>query len=180
MTDPKRLHRSQCKKHHQIEHTISTPAQESNPPGGTSLLLNLSQDIFKLILEQVCSPDLSGERDKVQASDLSRMSRVSKRLYQTINPYLYQKIYTKIDTSHNTAWLTILLRRRPEVKAWIRLLILDEYHPRELRVLLSFEMPNLEALLVQHEGDDSAPIDAREMRRLNRDVYPQPKLRNCT
>lgn len=59
----------------------------------------------------------------------------------------------------------------------IRTLVLDEYHPRHTRRLLSIEMPNLSVLLVQHEEWSVDNVSEREKRALNRNVVIQPNMK---
>jgi hypothetical protein len=48
------------------------------------------------------------------------------------------------------------------------------------RELLGFDLPNLEAVLLQHEGKVKLKIDEEEKERLNQSIIPKPRMVNCT
>lgn len=130
------------------------------------------------------SPDLPEEILRLIVNELSihdkaLLARTSKSIKTYIEPSLHKKMYTRIGTRHDTHGLVQLLRKRPEIVSLIRILVIDEYHPRHLRCLLSIEMPNLNFLLVQHAGEDIEPVSEREKRALNRSLVEQPKLLQC-
>ncbi|KAL8894630.1 MAG: hypothetical protein Q9207_008451 [Kuettlingeria erythrocarpa] len=111
-------------------------------------------------------------------NEIAILVRTSKSVQAYLEPRLYKKIYTKIGTAHNTAGLVDLLQRRTHIVPMIQTLVLDEYHPRHTRQLLSIEMPNLWCLLVQHEGDSIEYVSEREKRALNRNMVEQPAISN--
>ncbi|KAI4184142.1 MAG: hypothetical protein LQ346_006159, partial [Caloplaca aetnensis] len=117
--------------------------------------------------------DLPGEiRDAIvenlRLRELATLVRTSKSVQAYLERRLYNKIYTKIDTPHNTAGLVGLLQRRTHIAPMIETLVLDEYHPRHTRRLLSIEMPNLWCLFLNHDGDSIEYVSEREKRALNR------------
>ena len=117
--------------------------------------------------------------EDLRIHDLAILIRTSKPVKAYLERRLYQKIYTKIDTPHNTAGLVELLQRRTHIASMIRELVLDEYHPRHTRRLLSIEMLNLWSLLVQHEGDTTEYVSEREKRALNKSMVEQSAISNC-
>ncbi len=117
--------------------------------------------------------------EDLRLGELATLVRTSKSVQADLEPRLYNKIYTKFNTPNNTAGLVGLLQRRPHIAPMIQTLVLDEYHPRHTRRLLSIEMPNLSCLLVQHEGHSIEYISEREKRALNRDMVEQPAISNC-
>ncbi|KAL8747849.1 MAG: hypothetical protein Q9184_007545, partial [Pyrenodesmia sp. 2 TL-2023] len=116
--------------------------------------------------------------EDLRIQDLAILVRTSQSVQAYLEPRLYNMIYTRIDTSHNTAGLVELLQRRAHIAPMIKTLVLDEYHPRHTRRLLSIEMPNLWRVLVQHEGDSIEYVSEREKRALNRAMVEQPKISN--
>ncbi|KAL8910661.1 MAG: hypothetical protein Q9171_004077 [Xanthocarpia ochracea] len=110
--------------------------------------------------------------------ELATLVRTSKSVQASLEPRLYYKIYMRFNTPNNTAGLVELLQRRHHIAPMIQILVLDEYHPRHTRRLLSIEMPNLGCLLVQHEGNSIAYVSEREKRALNREMVEQPAISN--
>ncbi|KAL8923168.1 MAG: hypothetical protein Q9208_004731 [Pyrenodesmia sp. 3 TL-2023] len=117
--------------------------------------------------------------EHLSIQDLAILVRTSKSIQAYLEPRLYCKTYTKMDTSHNTAGLVELLKRRTHIAPIINTLVLDEYHPRHTRRLVSIQMPNLWCLLVQHKGDSIEYVSEREKRARNRNKVKQPKIGNC-
>lgn len=118
--------------------------------------------------------------DEIAIHDMAVLARTSKDIKVYIEPRLYQKMYTRIGTPQDTEGLVNLLQSRPEILPIIRILVLDEYHPRHLRRLLAMSMPRLWCLLIQtKEGDEWARVSEREKRALNRDLVQQPGLTKC-
>ena len=131
-------------------------------------ILDLPKDVLDLIVERIA------------IRDMATLARVSKNIRTYIEPHLYMTVYSKTRTSHDVGGLVNLLQRRRRLIPFIKHLILDEFHPRETRRLLSIEMPNLQELLIQHmHGGIPQLVKAREINRLNRKVCPQPALWNC-
>ena len=158
------------------QHHGRKQGQEGIENPSSSYLMQLPPDLFRCVLEQVASPDLVADRTRAMAGHLARVTRVCKQFRDHTEPYLYQKIYTRIDSPNNTTWLADLLQRRPEVASWIRVLILDEFEPYQLRNMLFCEMPFLGHLLFQHEGNSTREYSSRTIRLLNRSVCQQPAL----
>ncbi|KAL8660871.1 MAG: hypothetical protein Q9202_006102 [Teloschistes flavicans] len=114
--------------------------------------------------------------DELSIHDKALFARTSKSINAYIAPSLYEKMYTRIGTRQDTDGLVQLLRKRPNIVPLIQVLVIDEYHPRHTRRLLSIEMPNLNCLLVQHASDSIEHVSEREKRALNRNLVEQPKL----
>ncbi len=117
--------------------------------------------------------------EDLSLNEIAVLVRTSKSVQAYLEPRLYKKIYTITGTAHNTAGLIELLQRRTDIVPMIQILVLDEYHPRYTRRLLSIEMPNLWRLLVQHEADTIEYVSEREKRALNRNMLEQPAIRSC-
>jgi len=117
---------------------------------------------------------------ETEIHDMAVLARTSKSIRVYIEPHLYDKIYTRINTQQNTASLVRLLRNRPDIVSLIKTLVLDEYHPRHTRQLLAFKMPNLWCLLIQHEEETiEKGLGERRTRILNEKLAEQPKLTRC-
>ena len=151
----------------------STPSQECSARGSGLTLLDLPQDIFNVVVDIIGVGDTA---DRDSARDMASIARTCKKLRTYIEPHLYQKIYTRIGTTHETGSIVRLLRQRPDIGSIIRIMILDDFDHRQTRHLMSHEFPCLRRLLIQHEGDVPDPISAREKRLLNRKLRPQPIL----
>lgn len=118
--------------------------------------------------------------DEIAIHDMAVLARTSKDIKAYIEPRLYQKMYTRIGTPQDTDGLVNLLQSRPEILPMVKILVLDEYHPRHLRRLLSMSMPRLWCLLIQtKEGAAWAHVSEREKRALNRALVKQPELTKC-
>lgn len=117
--------------------------------------------------------------DELSIHDKALLARTSKFINAYIAPSLYEKMYTRLGTRQDTDGLVQLLRKRPDIVPLIQVLVIDEYHPRHTRRLLSIEMPNLNCLLVQHASDSIEHVSEREKRALNRNLVEQPKLTQC-
>ncbi|KAL8919509.1 MAG: hypothetical protein Q9172_004947 [Xanthocarpia lactea] len=116
--------------------------------------------------------------EDLRLGELATLVRTSKSVQAYLEPRLYKKIHTDFNTPNNTAGLVELLQRRPHIAPMIQMLVLDEYHPRHTRRLLSIELPNLWCLLVQHEGHSIEYVSEREKRVLNREMVEQPAISN--
>ncbi|KAL8725232.1 MAG: hypothetical protein Q9166_007488 [cf. Caloplaca sp. 2 TL-2023] len=116
--------------------------------------------------------------EDVSIHDKASLAVTNKTVKAYIEPHLYEKMYTRIGTPQDTAGLVALLTSRPDITSFIKMLVLDEYHPNYTRKLLSIKMPNLWCMLIQHEGQPVEHISEREKRALNRNLVDQPKLRN--
>ena len=108
--------------------------------------------------------------------DKARLLATCKAMKSYIEPQLWCRIKTRIGTSQDTAGLVGLLTDRPDIVPLIKALVLNEYHPCHTRRLLSFEMPELWCLLIQHEAESVEHIDEKEKRALNHGLIEQPKL----
>lgn len=148
-------------------------SKERIAPGKASTLLDLPDDIFDGIVIQLGVGD---QANRVSARDMARIARTCKKLQQNIAPYLYQKVYSRIGTTHDTSAIVRLVNQKPEIRPMIRTMVLDDFDHRQTRLLLSHEFPRLRRLLIQHVGDVPQEISAREKRQLNRSVCPQPML----
>lgn len=140
---------------------------QNNENASHKSLLNLPSEVLDAIV------------DEIAIHEMIVLARTSKAIKAYIEPHLYQKMYTNIGTPQNTEGLVNLLQTRPEILPIIKVLVLDEYHPRHTRRLLAMIMPNLWCLLVQHEEGEWAHVSEREKRALNRAVVEQPGLKNC-
>ena len=130
-------------------------------------ILDLPKDVLDLIVEEI------------PIRDMATLARVSKNFRVYIEPHLYRTVYSRIRTPHDIAGLVSLLQRRRRLIPYIQLLILDEFHPRETRRLLSIQMPNLHGLMIYHvNGGIPQLVKGREIRRLNRKICQQPALWN--
>ncbi|KAI1458048.1 hypothetical protein F4805DRAFT_155124 [Annulohypoxylon moriforme] len=96
-----------------------------------------------------------------------------------VEPLLYHKVFTKVSSHNDTASLVDFLLRRPHVANFIHFLVLDEFHPVAYRQLMSIVFPNLESIIMQHDGE-IIKIDEEERRSLNLLVKEQPNLTNLT
>ncbi|ORY59975.1 uncharacterized protein BCR38DRAFT_443507 [Pseudomassariella vexata] len=134
-----------------------------------STLLSLAPELLLMIID--CLEKL---KDK---QSLVRTCKAAQRLTE---PHLYWKIYTKIGTQNDTAWLLRFLDRRPDVVPMIHYLVLDEWDPRSFQQLLAREFPNLESIIAQHEGPVTDERTATERRALCRAVRPQLRMTNLT
>lgn len=131
-------------------------------------LLDLPPEVLDLIVKDI------------KIHDMAVLARTNKSVRAYIEPRLYDKIYTRINTGNDTAGLVRLLHNRPDIIPLIKTLVLDEYHPCHTRHLLAIKMPNLWCLLIQQEDDSfKLGLGDRRMRKLNRSLTEQPKLINC-
>lgn len=129
-------------------------------------LMDLPSELFNAIVEDI------------DIEDMAVLARTCKGVKVYIEPHLYRKIYTRVNTRQDTASLVRLLHNRPEIVPLINILVMDEYHPRHTRRLLAIRMPNLCRLLIQHDGDFIETIDDKERSMLNRRLAEQPALAN--
>ncbi|KAI1102793.1 hypothetical protein F4804DRAFT_333952 [Jackrogersella minutella] len=102
-----------------------------------------------------------------------------RRAQDVVEPLLYHKVFTKTGSHGNTAGLVELLHRRPHVASFIHFLVLDEFHPVAYRQLMAIEFPNLESIIMQHDGD-ILDIDETTRLDLNQLIKEQPNLTNLT
>lgn len=96
-----------------------------------------------------------------------------------VEPLLYSKVFTKINTHNDTPALVDFLLRRPHVVGFIRSLVLDEFHPVAYRQLMAIEFPNLESITVEQDIELRRWIGDEKRRSLNQLIREQPKLTNC-
>ena len=147
----------------------------SNPSGG---LLKQNHNAQQRIPFMDLPPEI---RDAVlqdlRLRDLAVLVLTSKAVRAYVETFLYKKIYTRRNTPHDTKGLMNLLQRRGHIAPMIHILVLDEYHPRHIRRLLSIEMPYLSTLLIQYKEWSVADVSEREKRALNRDVVIQPNIK---
>ncbi|MCJ1445353.1 MAG: hypothetical protein MMC23_005858 [Stictis urceolatum] len=113
-------------------------------------------------------------------SDLAHLARASKKAQVLTNPYLYYKIHIKTDSHDDTAHFAMLLDKRPEIVPLIHYLHIDEFDLAAFCRLLSFELPSLESITVQHEGILKKQISEEEKSELNRSIHPKPRLDNLS
>lgn len=97
-----------------------------------------------------------------------------------VEPLLYSKVFTKINTHNDTPALVDFLLRRPHVVGFIRSLVLDEFHPVAYRQLMAIEFPNLESITVEQDIELRRWIGDEKRRSLNQLIREQPKLTNLT
>ncbi|KAI1416750.1 hypothetical protein F5Y13DRAFT_152984 [Hypoxylon sp. FL1857] len=114
-----------------------------------------------------------GPRDQASFLQICRGAR------EAVEPLLYNRVYTKVGTYNDTAGLVDLLRRRPHVAGFVHTFVLDEFHPVAYRQLMAIEFPNLESIIMQHDGE---PLRISDEKRhsLNQFVKEQPNLTNLT
>ncbi|KAI1386524.1 uncharacterized protein F4822DRAFT_319269 [Hypoxylon trugodes] len=134
---------------------------------GHSYFFNLPLEIQWWILRYLGPCD--------QASFLQTCTRAR----DIVEPLLYTKVYTKIGTYNDSTGLVDLLFRRPHIIRSIHILILDEFHPVAYRQLMAIEFPNLESIIMHHEGEPLS-IDDERRRSMNEFVKEQPNLTNLT
>ncbi|KAL8848566.1 MAG: hypothetical protein Q9221_006399 [Calogaya cf. arnoldii] len=153
----------------------SKRTRATNPSGG---LLKQNHNAQQRIPFMDLPPEI---RDAVlqdlRLRGLAVLVLTTKAVRAYVEPFLYKKIYTRRNTPHDTKGLINLLQRRGHIAPMIHILVLDEYHPRHMRRLLSIEMPHLSTLLIQHEEWSVADVSEREKRALNRDVVIQPNIK---
>lgn len=135
--------------------------KSSTPSNDRPTLMDLPLEILNMIVQYMSVPDMS------------MMAFTGHEVRAYIEPHLYREINTFQETGN----LVALLRKRPEIAPMIRCLNLDEFRPRETRRLLAITMSNLAVLRIQHTGEVTQTMTAREQRHLNREVRPQPALR---
>ena len=135
------------------------------PSNGSLTLMDLPLEILDMIVQGM------------SVYDMSNMAVTGQEVRAYIEPHLYRNIYTKTKSFEDTGGLVALLQKRPEIASMIRCLNLDEFHPRDTRRLLAITMLNLTVIRIQHYGHITQTITAREKRRLNRGIRPQPALR---
>ena len=114
------------------------PVEKKDVTASQLSLLDLPAEVLDLIVKEI------------EIHDMAVLARTSKSIRVYIEPHLYDKIYTRINTQQNTASLVRLLRNRPDIVSLIKTHVLDEYHPCHTRQLLAIKMPNLWCLLIQH------------------------------
>ncbi|KAI1377621.1 hypothetical protein F4677DRAFT_414992 [Hypoxylon crocopeplum] len=96
-----------------------------------------------------------------------------------VEPLLYNRVYTKAGTHSDTIGLVDLLLRRPHLVNMVHTFVLDEFHPVAYRQLMAIEFPNLESIIMQHDGEP-LKIDEEKRRFLNQLIKEQPNLTNLT
>ncbi|KAI2620071.1 hypothetical protein GGR54DRAFT_630578 [Hypoxylon sp. NC1633] len=111
--------------------------------------------------------------------DQASFLQTCQRARHIVEPLLYNKIFTKIGTHNDTTGLIEFFLRRPHVVRLVHFLVLDEFHPVAYRQLMAIEFPNLESMIMQHDGEP-LEIDDEKRRSLNQLVKEQPKLTNLT
>ncbi|KAI2637230.1 hypothetical protein GGS26DRAFT_547873 [Hypomontagnella submonticulosa] len=111
--------------------------------------------------------------------DQASFHQTCRRAQDIVEPLLYKKIATKVNTQNNTANLVEFLHKRPQIVSVVRFLVLDEFHPVAYRELMAIEFPHLESIIVQHDGMP-LQIGDEYRRTLNQRVKEQPRLTNMT
>ena len=128
--------------------------------------MDLPLEIFNIVLQDI------------SFQDKLNMATTDKKVRAYMEPHLYRNLYTKIHSRYNTKGLVNLLKKRPQIASMIHCLNLDEFEPSQTRRLLSITMPNLTVLQIQHRGEIVQTITAKGKRHLNKEIRPQPGLRN--
>ncbi|KIL89828.1 hypothetical protein FAVG1_06563 [Fusarium avenaceum] len=130
-------------------------------------LQTLAPEIYKIIMEEL------------ETKELFSLMLTSRAINHLTIPSFYKKIYTREKTACDTRGLVRLLTEKPWIKDLVHYLVIDEMDGGAYRELLGFDLPNLEAVLLQHEGKVKLKIDEEEKERLNQSIIPKPRLTNC-
>lgn len=110
------------------------PSQECIALRNGLTLLDLPQDIFHAIVHMIGVGDMAN-RDS--AKDMASIAMTCKKLRRDMAPYLYQKTYTRIGTTHDTSSIVRLVRQKPGIRPMIRTMVLDDFDHRQTRRLVS-------------------------------------------
>lgn len=94
-------------------------------------------------------------------------------------PSIFRAIRVKGNTDRDTTGLVDFLQRRTNVQRFVQSIDLDELDEGGFRRVLAFGLPNLDTIILQHEGHLIKTISAEEKRALNALIVPKPNLRNC-
>ena len=108
---------------------------------------------------------------------MTSLALTCKNLKADTEPYLYRTVCTRTNKSLNTAYLVDIFHRRPDLIPHVRVLILDEYHPRYLREIFAIQMQNLLYMVIYQREPQSVILSRRKKRALNRHLVKQPKLK---
>ena len=143
--DSNRAHK--CRRTKQVK---SKSSQERTALGSGLTCLDLPRDILDIVVHMI---GVRHEADRDSVRDMACVARTRKKLRSYIEPYLYEKIITRIGTTLDTGGIVRLLHERPEIGPMISTLVLYDFDHRQTRCLLSIEFPRLRILLIQHKGD---------------------------
>ncbi|KAM0191267.1 hypothetical protein ACHAPI_009021 [Fusarium lateritium] len=110
-------------------------------------LQTLAPEIYKIIMEEL------------ETKEWFSLMLTSKAINHLTIPSFYRKIYTREKTACDTRGLVHLLTRKPWIRDLVHYLVIDEMDQGAYRELLAFDLPNLEAVLLQHEGKVKLKID---------------------
>ena len=118
----------------------------------------------------------------LELRELATFVLTCKSFKQHIERFLYKKVFiSRRSSTTNIKFFVSLLKHRPELIAWIHKFVIDEYDVEHFPQLLSFTFPNLENLIMQHDGSVKLPpLGKRKRNALNVAVKPQPSLLNLT
>ncbi|KAM0208815.1 hypothetical protein ACHAQI_006758 [Fusarium lateritium] len=116
--------------------------------------------------------------EELETKEWFSLMLTSKAINHLTIPSFYRKIYTREKTACDTRGLVRLLTTKPWIRDLVHYLVIDEMDQGAYRELLAFDLPNLEAVLLQHEGKVKLKIDEEEKDRLNKSIIPKPRLTN--
>lgn len=156
--DPTALHHSSLMEQFQ-------QSEETRPSRSTGLL-DLPPEIFQWMVNKM------GRRDRAS------LLRVCKETYAFTAEPLYRRTYTKRGTASDISALPEFFTRRPDLIRYIKVMVIDEYDEAAMRRLLSISFPNLQSILMQHDGDVEKTMSEEDKVLQNERIVLQPKFKN--
>ncbi|KAK1856947.1 hypothetical protein CCHR01_00509 [Colletotrichum chrysophilum] len=136
-----------------------------NPAFCSSMgFLNVPSELFTMIISHL------------ETRHLKQLMESNKAIYSLVTPVFYRKVWTKRQTCCDLAGLVNLLRRLPDICQLISVLNIDEMDESGFRELLSLELPNLEAINVEHACGTVKTADTERREELNAGIRLKPKL----
>lgn len=134
--------------------------------GHRTNLLDLPAEVFQWMV------------NKLRRRDRAALLRACRKTYALASTALYRRTYTKRGSANDISALPEFFARRPDLIRMVKVLVIDEYDETAYRRLLSVQFPNLENILMQHDGPVEKKATEEEKDLLNQALEAQPKLQN--
>ena len=125
----------------------------------------------------------------LEIRELATFVLTCKSIRQHVERFLYKVVFISRRgpnapprSLHNsTSSFVSLLKSRPEIVPWIHKFVISEYDAEHFPQLLSFTFPNLENLILNHDGSVKSPtLSTRKLNSLYAAIQPQTALQNLT
>lgn len=131
-------------------------------------LARLPPELFEMITEYL------------EIRHMRELMVTSRDCNKLVQPAFYRRLYigSHWDEKCSLSNILSLLARKADILPYIRTIIFEELDERCYRELLALPMPNLQNIILRHQGPFTETQTEEEKQLLNLKVLPKPRLEN--